>query len=141
VTQKATESDDPGLDQSFHDQALSGLDRPTEFYVDGAYVSAARLYQAKEEGWELVGPAQPSASRAELAADYRIEAFDINIAKRTARCPGGYASTQCSRLAQAKAQKVTFCFEWSYHCRNCPLRSAFYRRAPVCECPAPWGVG
>jgi hypothetical protein len=85
---------------------------------------------------------QPNpANRAELAADYRIEAFDINIAKRTARCPGGYASTQCSRLAQAKAQKVTFCFEWSYHCRNCPLRSALYRRAPVCECPAPWGVG
>ena len=34
VTQKASESDDPGLDQTFQDQALSGLDRPTEFYVD-----------------------------------------------------------------------------------------------------------
>src|SRR6266436_2553632 len=45
VTQKASESDDPGLDQSFNDQALSGLDRPTEFYVDGAYVSASRLYE------------------------------------------------------------------------------------------------
>jgi hypothetical protein len=44
VTQKASESDDPGLDQTFQDQALSGLDRPTEFYVDGAYVSAVRLY-------------------------------------------------------------------------------------------------
>jgi len=124
VTQKASESDDPGLDQTFYDQALSGLDRPTEFFVDGAYVSAARLHQAKEEGWELVGPAQPSANRSGLAADYRIEAFDINITKRTARCPGGYASTQCSRLAQAKDQKVTFRFEWSYHCRGCPLRSA-----------------
>jgi hypothetical protein len=39
VTQKASESDDPGLDQSFQDQALSGLERPTELYVDGAYVS------------------------------------------------------------------------------------------------------
>jgi transposase len=53
VTQKASESDDPGPDQTFHDQALSGLDRPTEFYVDGAYVSA-RLYQAKQEGWQLM---------------------------------------------------------------------------------------
>jgi transposase len=35
VTQKASESDDPGLDQSFQDQALSGLERPTELYVDG----------------------------------------------------------------------------------------------------------
>jgi hypothetical protein len=124
VTQKASESDDPGLDQTFYDQALSGLDRPSEFFVDGAYVSAARLHQAKEQGWELVGPAQPSAHRSGLAADYRIEAFDINITKRTARCPSGYASTQCSRLAQAKDQKVTFRFEWSYHCRGCPLRSA-----------------
>ena len=124
VTQKASESDDPGLDQTFQDQARSGLDRPTEFYVDGAYVSAARLYQAKEEGWELVGPAQPSANRTGLAADYRIEAFDINITKRTALCPSGYVSTQCSRLVQAKDQKVTFRFEWSYHCRSCPLRSA-----------------
>jgi hypothetical protein len=123
VTQKASESDDPGLDQSFQDQALSGLERPTELYVDGAYVSASRLYEAKQEGWQLMGPAQPSANRSGLAADYRIEAFDINITKRTARCPGGYESTQCSRLAEAKTQKVSFRFEWSYHCRSCPLRS------------------
>jgi len=123
VTQKASASDDPGLDQTFQDQALSGLDRPTEFYVDGAYVSAIRLYQAQQEGWELIGPAQPSANRAELKRAYRIEAFDIDIAKRTARCPGGYASTQCSRLAETKRQKVSFRFEWSYHCRTCPLRS------------------
>jgi len=123
VTQKASESDDPGLDQSFQDQALSGLERPTELYVDGAYVSASRLYEAKQEGWQLMGPAQPSANRSGLAADYRIEAFDINITNRTARCPGGYDSTQCSRLAEAKTQKVSFRFEWSYHCRSCPLRS------------------
>jgi DDE family transposase len=121
VTQKASESDDPGLDQTFQDQVLSALDRPTEFYVDGAYVSAARLHQAQEEGWHLFGPAQPSANRAELKSAYRIEAFEI--AKRTAYCPGGYAGTQCSRLTETKRQKVSFRFEWSYHCRNCPLRS------------------
>ena len=123
MTQKASESDDPGLDLSFEDQALSGLNRPTEIYVDGAYVSAQRLYQAQAEGWELMGPAQPSANRAELKSAYRIEAFDINIAKRTARRPGGYDSTQCSRLEEQKRNKVTYRFEWSYHCRNCPLRS------------------
>ena len=123
VTQKATESDDPGLDLTLEDQALSGLNRPTEIYVDGAYVSAHRLYQAQGEGWELMGPAQPSANRAELKSAYRIEAFDINIAKRTARCPGGYDSTQCSRLEEQKRNKVSYRFEWSYHCRTCPLRS------------------
>ena len=123
VTQRASESDDPGLDQTFQDQALSGLNRPSQLYVDGAYVSASRLQQAREEGWELIGPAQPSANRAELESAYRIEAFDIDIAKRRARCPGGYDSTQCSRLEEVKRQKVSFRFEWSYHCRGCPLRS------------------
>ncbi|HZC35946.1 MAG TPA: transposase [Chthoniobacterales bacterium] len=123
VTQKASESDDPGLDQSFQDQAISGLDRPTELYVDGAYISATRLHQAQEEGWQLIGPAQPSANRAELKSAYRIEAFDINITKRTARCPGGYHSTQCSRLEEQKRNKISYRFEWSYHCRSCPLRS------------------
>jgi hypothetical protein len=47
VTQKAIASDDPGLDAGLADQALSGLDRPIELYVDGAYLSAARLQEAK----------------------------------------------------------------------------------------------
>ena len=32
-------------------------------------------------------------------------------------------STQCSRIEEYKRQKVSFRLEWSYHCRNCPLRS------------------
>jgi hypothetical protein len=85
VTQKAIASDDPGLDETLRDQALSGLQRPTELYVDGAYVSAARLQEAKNQGWELIGPAQPSANRSGLGSPFRIEAFDIDIAKRRAR--------------------------------------------------------
>jgi len=50
VTQRATQSDDPGLDETLQDQACSGLQRPTELYVDGAYISAARLQQAAKEG-------------------------------------------------------------------------------------------
>jgi transposase len=123
VTQKAIASDDPGLDQTLRDQALSGLQRPTELYVDGAYVSAARLQEAKHQGWQLIGPAQPSANRAGLGSAFRIEAFDIDIAKRRARCPSGFLSTQCSRIEEFKRQKVSFRLEWSYHCRNCPLRS------------------
>jgi hypothetical protein len=48
-----------------------------------------RFDQAKEEGWQLVGPAQPSASRAGLEKAYRIEAFDISITERKALCPEG----------------------------------------------------
>jgi hypothetical protein len=49
VTQKAIASDDPGLDETLSDQAVSGSERPTELYVDGAYVSAARLQQVSNE--------------------------------------------------------------------------------------------
>jgi hypothetical protein len=86
-------------------------------------MSATRLHQAKDQGWELIGPAQPSANRSGLRSAFRIEAFNIDIAKRSARCPSGHLSTQCSRLKEAKRQKVSFRFEWSYHCRSCPLRS------------------
>jgi transposase len=66
VTQKATESDEPGLDKTLEDQVQSGLERPGELYADGAYISAPRLHKAAEEGWTLLGPAtgQPATAGA-----------------------------------------------------------------------------
>jgi len=122
VTQKASQSDDPGLQVSLHEQARSGLGPPTELYVDGAYISAARLREASQQGCELIGPAQPSGNRTGLADAYRIEAFEINIVRRKARCPGGFQSTQCSRINET-GRKVVYRFEWSYHCHGCPLRA------------------
>jgi Transposase DDE domain len=64
VTQKATASDEPGLDQTLEDdQAQSNLERPSELYADGAYLSAPRLHKAAEEGWTLMGPAPASPQR------------------------------------------------------------------------------
>jgi transposase len=77
VTQPAIASDDPGLEETLRDQAASGLQRPSELYVDGAYVSAARLQEAKNQGWELIGPAQPSANRSGLSNAFRIEASTL----------------------------------------------------------------
>jgi hypothetical protein len=54
VTQKASASDEPGLDQTLDDQAQSGLERPSELYADGAYISAPRLHKAAQEGWSLM---------------------------------------------------------------------------------------
>jgi DDE family transposase len=122
LTQKASQSDDPGLEESLGEQARSGLEPPTELYVDGAYISAARIREASQQGCELIGPAQPSANRAGLADAYRIEAFEVNIARRKARCPGGFQSTQCSRINET-GRKVVYRFEWSYHCQGCPLRA------------------
>jgi hypothetical protein len=119
VTQSATESDDAGLPATLKAQGQSGLKTPSELYVDGAYVSAAGLAQAKKEGRELIGPAQPSGSKAK---GYRIEEFDICVEERRAVCPAGRENTQCSRLEEKETGKVTYRFEWSAHCHDCPLK-------------------
>lgn len=104
-------------------QEHMGLERPSEMYVDGAYISAASITEAKEQGWNLMGPAQPSAARTGLAKAYRIEAFDISIIERKAICPEGKRSTQCSELTEQKSGKVTYRFEFGRQCRDCPTRS------------------
>jgi hypothetical protein len=63
VTQKATQGDEPGLDQTLAAQAQSGLGRPTELYADGGYISGPRLQRAAQEGWALMGPAKASPRR------------------------------------------------------------------------------
>jgi hypothetical protein len=122
VTQKASESDEAGLEESLEQQEQIGQDKPKELYVDGAYVSGEKLTQAQEQGWELMGPAQPSANRWGISDQYRIEAFDIDIKERQAQCPGGYQSTQCSRIKEARKKHAQYRYEWSYHCHQCPLR-------------------
>ena len=124
VTQRATESDDAGLPATLQKQEALGLERPSELYTDGAYVSGQAIQEAKEEGWELVGPAQPSAARKELEKEYRIEAFDISITERKAVCPAGKTSTNCSKLTEEKSGKVSYRFEFGSHCHDCPHKAA-----------------
>lgn len=120
VTQPVTHSDEAGMAATFTAQAASGLAKPGELYVDGAYVSAGALAEAASEGRELVGPAQPSASR---GTGYRAEEFDVDVAARRAVCPAGQESTQCSRLEEAKRGKVSYRFEWSWKCGACAKRA------------------
>jgi hypothetical protein len=124
VTQRATESDDAGLPASLQKQEALGLERPSKLYADGAYISGQAIQEAKAEGWELLGPAQPSAARKDLAKEYRIEAFDISITERKAVCPGGKTSTNCSKLTEEKSGKVSYRFEFGRQCHDCPYRAA-----------------
>jgi transposase len=119
VTQGATESDEAGLVASLEAQRENGLVAPAELYVDGAYISAAGMAQAEEQGRELLGPAQPSAHK---GTGYRTEDFDVNIEARRAVCPAGKENTQCSRLEERQSGKVSYRFEFSTHCRGCELR-------------------
>ena len=120
--QRATESDEAGSRQQvLEEQAAMGLERPEVESVDGAYISAQEIVKTEGEGRQLMGPAQPAPSPRNRA--FSAEAFEVMVEERKALCPGGKQSTQCSRLEEEKAGKVSYRFEWSWECQDCALRN------------------
>lgn len=120
VTQNAIANDKPGLAEVLAQQASVGL-VPSVLYVDGAYVSGPILKAAHDENREVRGPAPASP---EHGKTFTAEAFDVDVAARSALCPGGHRSTNCSRLLEAKTGKANFRFEWnSTLCGVCPKYS------------------
>jgi transposase len=119
VTHPAYESDERGEDKMDQEQEAMGLEKPPVKYVDSAYVSAQKLVQAQAAGRELIGPAQPAPQR---DGRFTVEDFQINVEERTAICPAGKASPQCSRLEEEATGKVSYRFEFSTQCHDCPLR-------------------
>ncbi len=119
VTQPAIGSDEAGLVLVEKEQAALGLEKAPQLYVDGAYVSAQQLAQAKAEGREMIGPAQPSPKK---EGKFSIEDFQIQVEERKAICPAGQENTQCSRLEEEARGKVSYRFEFSTHCHDCALR-------------------
>jgi len=118
-TQPAIGSDDAGFEQVEAAQAQRGQEPASDWHADGAYVSAERLARFKAEGRQLIGPAQPAPKK---DSRYSTEDFDVCVAERRAVCPAGKPNTQCSRLEEEATGKVSYRFEWSMHCHDCPLR-------------------
>jgi len=96
-----------------------GLEKPEVWYIDGAYISAERLAQAQSEGRQLIGPAQSSPKK---EGRFSVEDFQLHVEERKGICPAGKENTQCSRLEEEGTGKVSYRFEWSTHCHDCPLR-------------------
>jgi transposase len=119
VTHRAHESDEVGEAKMEQEQAAMGLAKPPVQYVDGAYVSAQKLAQAQAEGREIIGPAQPAPRK---EGRFSVEDFAISVEERQAVCPAGRSNTQCSRLEEADTGKVSYRFEFSTACHDCPLR-------------------
>jgi len=120
VTHRAHESDEAGEAKMEQEQAAMGLAQPPVQYVDGAYVSAQKLAQAQAEGREIIGPAQPAPRK---EGRFSVEDFQVHVEQRQAVCPAGKCSTQCSRLAAEATGRVSYRFEWSTHCHECPQRA------------------
>jgi hypothetical protein len=119
VTHRAHESDEVGEAKMEAEQAGMGMAKPPVQYVDGAYVSAQKLAQAQAEGREIIGPAQPAPRK---EGRFSVEDFQISVEERQAVCPAGKRNTQCSRLEEAGTGKVSYRFEFSTACHECPLR-------------------
>lgn len=118
VTQAASESDKAGMAAVFKEQELLGLAKPETLYADAGYVSGPSMAKASAEGFELMGPALPSANR----GVYPSEAFEVNVERRYAVCPAGKTSTQCARMKAGKTGRVTCRFEWCGCCQDCTLK-------------------
>ena len=79
------------------------------------------MKDAHDEGRELRGPAPAAPDRGKT---FTAEAFDVDVAARSAVCPAGQPSTNCSRLEEAKTGRVNFRFEWNDgRCGACPKRA------------------
>lgn len=120
LTQEAIASDLAGMAAVMTQESDSGLDPPEVTYVDGAYVSAEALKDHHDQGRKLMGPASASPKRGKV---FTVEAFEVNIADRSAVCPAGETNTQCSRLEESKTGKVNYRFEWNGKiCGGCSQR-------------------
>ena len=120
VTQEAIASDKAAL--PVVEQALEkvGEPKPQVMYADAGYTSGGELARAQQEDRELRGPVAPPPTRDER---YSSEDFDVSIAIRSAICPAGQRSTNCSRLKNGKTGTVTYRFEWNRSlCEPCDLR-------------------
>lgn len=121
VTQAALGSDEAGMAQTLTEQAQMGMDKPSELYVDGAYVSGKELAIAAQEKRKLMGPAV--SARRVKGTGFRSEDFTVDIEARRAVCPTGQESTQCSRINDRWNGIVEYRFEWSWRCRTCEKRT------------------
>lgn len=92
-------------------------ENPSEVFVDAGYVSGKELAQFEENKIGLTGPALPAKER---NGRYGSDVFNICIQTRSATCPNGMKSTNCSRVDETK-RSVVYRFEWNQSfCVSCP---------------------
>ena len=96
------------------------VENPELLYVDGGYTSGVELARAQQQECQLQGPMAAAPVKDNR---FSAEDFEVWVEERRATCPAGKTNTRCSRLENAKTGKVTYRFEWSSHCSNCPLKS------------------
>jgi len=113
---KATESDDAGLELTLEAQKAAGLESQQSYTSTERTFREVHLKSAIEQNYELVGPAQPSAGRANIPEAYRIEAFHHRHrpgARRSVREDLRIRSAVGSRRKRKSSGQVPFRVEHS----------------------------
>lgn len=119
ITTKAIASDIEGLTRVLQSQAENHKDQPSELYVDAGYVTDDTLADAKNDGYELIGPARPSGNPGK--SEFSSECFDVDVENRKAVCPAERTSCQCSLIHEQRGV-VYYRFEWAGQCDACELQ-------------------
>jgi transposase len=118
--QPAHHSDEAGAEVIAQAQASLGLEPPPVLYVDGAYVSAAKLVEAAHQGRELIGPVQ--AAPRQYPDQFTMENFQVEVERLSATCPAGKPHDRCNRVVGGK-YPGQYRFEWKQStCAACELR-------------------
>ena len=125
TTTEAIASDLDGMQRNLHAQAEHHDDEPAELYVDAAYVTDDTMAEAKEQSREIIGPARKPGNPTHLLD---VDQFDVDIANRTAVCPEGHTSRQCSLINDRYNASVYYRFEWAGLCDDCELQKQCTRR-------------
>lgn len=120
ATTEAIASDFNGMQQILQAEAKHQDDAPGELYVDGGYISDDTLAQAKAEGRQLIGPPRPCGNQS--GNEFGADAFNVDTTGRSAVCPAGHVSRQCSLIHDAYNSTVFLRFEWAGLCDACPLQ-------------------
>jgi hypothetical protein len=120
ATQEAISSDKAALPVVERTLEALGESTPKVTYADAGYTSGGELARAQRDGRELRGPMAPPPKRGKR---YDSEQFDVSIEKRSALCPAGEGSTNCSRLENGETGAALYRFEWNRNlCKRCGHR-------------------
>jgi len=121
----ATAGDIQGMAEMHAGQRARGEGPAPETLVDSGYISAETLAEAEAEGRELSGPPRPSRG---TKGCFTADAFDVDVASKTAVCPAGLTSVAWSSVEDKARGRTLLQFRWGKACLTCPLQSQCTRR-------------
>ncbi len=122
VATTAASEPDVTMTGPVHDMLQAAGLTPAEHALDGGYVSAGLLADARARGITLTGPLRTTATRqAAIPGGYTTEMFTIDWDHRQLTCPQGIPSTQWSTTTRKVGQAIQVAWPVSA-CRPCPAR-------------------